>query len=69
MRPIIGISPSVSDGFIRMRQNYAEAVIDAGGVPVFLPYTDDIERLSEYSAMLYGLLFPGGADLDPKYYG
>ena len=47
MRPIIGISPSVSDGFIRMRQNYAEAVIDAGGVPVFLPYTDDIERLSE----------------------
>ena len=69
MRPIIGISPSVSDGFIRMRQNYAEAIIDAGGVPVFLPYTDDRERLSEYSEMLDGLLFAGGADLDPKYYG
>lgn len=69
MRPIIGISPSVKDGFIRMRQNYAEAIIDAGGVPVFLPYSEDGQRLSEYASMLDGLLFAGGADLDPKYYG
>lgn len=69
MRPVIGISPSVKDGFIRMRQNYAEAVIDAGGIPVFLPYSEDEARLSEYASMLDGLLFAGGADLDPKYYG
>lgn len=69
MRPVIGISPSVKDGFIRMRQNYAEAVIDAGGIPVFLPYSEDSARLAEYASMLDGLIFAGGADLDPKYYG
>ena len=66
---IIGITPSVSDGVIKMRENYANAVLDAGGVPVFLPYTTDTERLIRYSYMLDGLLFSGGVDVDPVRYG
>lgn len=67
--PVIGISPSVSDGFIRMRPNYAEAVMEAGGIPVFLPHTEEPDKLFEYTAMLDGIIFAGGADVDPKYYG
>lgn len=69
MRPIIGITPSVSERVIKMRENYAEAILDVGGIPVFLPHTVDGYRLDEYCDMLDGLLFAGGADVDPRYYG
>ncbi len=68
-RPIIGIAPSQFDGVIKMKANYAEAVLDAGGVPVFLPYTKDPDRIAEYVEMCDGLLFAGGVDVHPKYYG
>ena len=68
-KPVIGISPSQSDGFIRMRANYAEAILDNGGIPVFLPYTNDKSRIDCYVNDLDGLLFAGGVDVDPRYYG
>lgn len=68
-KPIIGISPSQNDGFIKMRANYAESIIDAGGIPVFLPYTTEKSRIADYTRDLDGLLFAGGVDVDPKYYG
>ncbi len=68
-RPIIGIAPSQFDGVIKMKANYAEAVLDAGAIPVFLPYTTDPERIAEYASMCDGLLFAGGVDVHPKYYG
>ena len=68
-RIIIGITPSVSDGFIRMRDNYANAVLDAGGIPVFLPYTTDKKRILNHAFDLDGLIFGGGADVSPERYG
>ncbi len=68
-RPIIGIAPSQSDGKIKMNTAYADAILDAGGVPVFLPYTTDPDRIAMYTELCDGLLFAGGVDVHPKYYG
>ena len=67
-RPIIGIAPSVSGGKIKMSTAYAKAVFRAGGIPFFLPYTDDAELLRGF-ATLDGFLYAGGVDVDPARYG
>ena len=46
--------------------DYAQGVIAAGGVPVFLPLSLDP---AEIIPRLDGLLMSGGADIDPKRYG
>ena len=46
--------------------DYAQGVIAAGGVPVFLPLS--LEP-AELIPRLDGLLMSGGADIDPKRYG
>lgn len=74
-KPLIGITPSPSEDtlphgtFQRYVLNaaYANAVIAAGGIPLIVPFQEDtavplLERLA-------GLLFTGGADLDPARYG
>jgi putative glutamine amidotransferase len=69
-RPLIAITPScTSEGYIRMRPTYLDAVWGAGGLPVFVAYTKDEAKLDEYSALFDGFLFAGGVDVDPKYYG
>lgn len=69
-RPVIGITPSVTeDGFIRMRPAYLDAVWRAGGMPVYVAYTSEPDKLDEYADAFDGFLFAGGVDLDPKYYG
>ncbi len=69
-RPLIGITPSVnSENFIRMRPAYLDSVWNGGGLPVFLSYTTDPQKLSEYAEQFDGFLFSGGVDVDPKYYG
>ena len=65
---IIGITPSESDGVIKLKETYTNALLDAGALPVILPYTTDERTLLEYSYMLDGLLFSGGDDVDPKHY-
>ncbi len=67
-RPVIGIAPSISGGKIKMNTAYAKAVFRAGGIPFFLPYTDDEELLRGF-ASLDGFLYAGGADVDPAKYG
>ena len=46
--------------------DYAQGIIAAGGVPVFLPLSLDP---AEIIPRLDGLLMSGGADIDPKRYG
>lgn len=73
-RPLIAIIPSPHDRetnknqFI-MRSSYFNAIYDAGGIPVYIPYTTDEKILNSYLDNFDGFLFSGGVDLDPKYYG
>lgn len=69
-RPLIAITPSYTkEGSIRMNPAYLDAVWAAGGMPVFVAYTEDEKKLREYASEFDGFLFSGGVDLDPKYYG
>lgn len=74
MKPIIGISVDCRQdsedprtrGNLSLNWNYAQAVSDAGGVPVLIPPTADMDALAE---IVHGWLIPGGADIDAARFG
>jgi putative glutamine amidotransferase len=75
MLPVIGLSLDSEDagGWSRfpwyaLRQNYCDAVVRAGGLPVALPHEPDLA--AAYLARLDGLIVTGGAfDVDPAIFG
>ena len=76
MRPRIGITSwhrNDSDRlerWVAIRDTYTGAVRAAGGLPIILPIADDDpEVIGEYLAAVDGLLFTGGEDIAPAYYG
>ena len=71
MRPIIGVTPSLESGEhkIYTPTSYPKAIIEAGGNPVFFNFTRDDEMIDAYAAMVDGVLFSGGDDVDPSTYG
>ncbi len=68
-RPVIGITSSMKDSYIRMKRSYFDAVADAGGIPMFIPFTGGAEEAEKLLALCDGVLFAGGNDVDPKFYG
>ena len=51
-----------------IRENYCDAVAQAGGLPVLLPHEPD--RVEAYLALIDGLVVTGGAfDVDPALFG
>ena len=77
-RPIIGImgntymtQPGLFDSIERAYQNscYVDAVMKNGGIPVILPASAVMERTEEIMGICDGILFPGGEDMTPSYYG
>lgn len=84
MKPLIGICANyLSDDTAGMAagigakhqewqllaDDYIVAIERAGGVPVILPITKDIETLTPLLQKLDGILFSGGSDIDPYLYG
>jgi len=76
MRPRIGITSwhrSDPDGLERweaIRDTYTGAVRAAEGLPIILPIGDDNPAaIRDYLAAVDGLLFTGGEDIAPAYYG
>lgn len=51
---------------MELNWNYAQAISDAGGVPVLIPPTADVQSIAE---LIDGWLIPGGRDIDPKEFG
>ena len=74
-RPLIGVTlDSEQPGgyskypWYAIRQNYAEAIIAAGGLPIALPH--DPALAAEYLGHIQALVVTGGAfDVDPSLYG
>lgn len=71
MRPIIGLTISIQqdEGKLYTPTSYTKAIIDAGGLPVMLNITRDEAMIEEYAALVDGVLFSGGDDVDPAAYG
>lgn len=74
-KPVIGITLDSEDPGIysnmpwyALRQNYADAVVEAGGVPLALPHEPD--QANDYLEIIDGLVITGGAfDVDPSIFG
>lgn len=74
-RPLIGLTLDAEPAggwskypWYALRQNYFEAVIAAGGLPVALPHEPALA--ADYLSRLDGLIVTGGAfDVDPALYG
>ncbi len=69
MTPLIGITCSIDEHADRLQLNlsYLEAIEAAGGVPVLVGGSEATAR--ELLSRLDGILFTGGVDLDPSYFG
>lgn len=70
-RPIIGITPGIdySENKLYINNGYVEAIRMAGGLPVLLPLTGDVEFLKSIIERFDGILLSGGSDVDAKYWG
>ena len=72
-KPRIGlicfVFQSISVRNYMIQKGYVKGIIDAGGIPVLIPVTEDPSRCAEYMDMIDGLLVPGGEDIAPEYYG
>lgn len=74
-KPVIGITLDSEDPgtysnmpWYALRQNYADAVVEAGGVPLALPH--EPEQANDYLDIIDGLVITGGAfDVDPSIFG
>ena len=68
--PIIGLTAVVdADKKTSLLSTYVEAINEAGGLAVIIPYTNDEATLLKYAKLCDGILFTGGADVDPIIYG
>lgn len=70
MRPTIGVIPlwDESKDSIWMVPGYMEGILQAGGVPVILPFTSDKDTLKQAANICDGFLFTGGQDVNPNLY-
>ncbi len=69
MKPLIGISANYGENNSKLAENYYKSIIAAGGIPVIIPVTDCNDTLERVVASLDGILFSGGGDMHPCYYG
>ena len=68
--PLIGISCSRSDtGAATLSANYTDAVLRSGGIPVIFPTVSDEAGARALLSSVDGVIFSGGEDVDPSYYG
>jgi putative glutamine amidotransferase len=74
MNPLIAIVAHLEDNRFGLPANsisltYTSSIERAGGLPLILPFTKDREILPETVARIDGVLFGGGIDVDPVFYG
>ena len=71
-RPLILIAPSQTEYLgemaLRLSENYADAIVLAGGLPVVVPLTEDRGIYDELLDAADGLMLTGGADVNPALY-
>ncbi len=73
MRPLIGLTvyETMKSGLsgVYLGKDYTDAVYEAGGHPVALPFTKDLKLIQEWADRLDGLILTGGEDIAPSLYG
>ena len=71
-RPLILVSSSATEYLgepaLRLSENYADALVMAGGLPVVAPLCGDLSIYDDLLDRVSGLMLTGGADIDPVCY-
>lgn len=62
-----GMFPGIEKAYVN--NDYVEAVMKAGGIPVIIPVTEDEEVIKLQLEAVDGVLMSGGYDLNPLLYG
>lgn len=70
-KPLIGILPlyDLEKKSYWMLPGYMKGIEEAGGLPVMLPLTSDLDEIRQLSEEMDGYLFSGGPDIEPSLYG
>lgn len=69
-KPVVGISCGHKDtGSDYLSEKYSKAILRAGGVPVIIPTVSTAEEAADIVGKLDGVLFSGGSDIPPSWYG
>lgn len=53
---------------IQMPQGYMDGIIQAGGLPIIIPFTENKQDLKQLADNCDGFLFTGGPDVSPELY-
>lgn len=78
MKPVIGISGSflINSGsnFVGYKRSYVnddyiKSVINSGGIPLILPFNENVEATVEMVKVVDAVILSGGHDVDPIHYG
>ena len=76
-RPRIGITANtlpISDGpflgeeRVYVNRGYTDCIAQAGGLPLLIPITADIEAIRWQLELVDGIIFSGGQDVHPSFY-
>lgn len=70
-KPVIGVTPySRQDGSIYVPDGYLKGIQDSGCEPLVIDYRGfTIKYLRSVASQLDGMLFSGGKDVSPRFYG
>jgi len=68
-RPLIGVSLGCGEKKSSVNHTYIRSVLMNGGIPYLIPVTDDVEVLRQIVSLLDGIVFTGGEDFAPAYFG
>lgn len=73
MKPIIGLTCQnellVGRSINRLNTTYIKAIIASGGVPIIIPIQEDDTNIERYIDIIDGIIFTGGEDVSPLYFG
>ena len=72
--PLIGITTyrtnnPAGNPILALGEHYVQAISQAGGIPLLVPLGLPEAQLTSLAARLDGILFSGGGDLDPNFFG
>jgi putative glutamine amidotransferase len=66
--PIIGVTLDQDDQKFFLNLDYVGSIIQAGGIPLLIPFLSDPLMIQKMVDLCDGLLLSGGEDVDPMHY-
>ncbi len=67
--PKVGITGNFGDKGCELAEGYFNSVLQAGGAPVILPPTEDLDALTSMLDGIDALILSGGGDINPLFLG